>query len=186
MNELFHHGVKGQKWGVRRYQNYDGTLTKAGKERDVYKRRAVNAAKTKTKMDKLYNTLSNEDKRLLGDDEAAKEWLSVEAGEYVAKRFIKEIGDIPVAALDIMTSTKKGSYVVAVMTDPKYRGKGYAKELTKAGVDWYNKNKKRLDAKKLSWDAYKTNASSRKLAEDAGFKYNKKRSNKEWAAYDYK
>ena len=32
-NELYHHGIKGQKWGVRRYQNKDGTLTSAGKKR---------------------------------------------------------------------------------------------------------------------------------------------------------
>lgn len=31
--ELYHYGVKGQKWGVRRYQNEDGSLTDAGKER---------------------------------------------------------------------------------------------------------------------------------------------------------
>ena len=31
-NELYHHGVKGQKWGVRRYQNEDGTLTAKGKK----------------------------------------------------------------------------------------------------------------------------------------------------------
>lgn len=37
MNELYHHGVKGQKWGVRRYQNYDGTLTAMGKIRNKYK-----------------------------------------------------------------------------------------------------------------------------------------------------
>lgn len=30
---LVHHGIKGQKWGVRRYQNADGTLTSAGKKR---------------------------------------------------------------------------------------------------------------------------------------------------------
>lgn len=32
-DELWHHGIKGQKWGIRRYQNADGTLTEAGKKR---------------------------------------------------------------------------------------------------------------------------------------------------------
>lgn len=32
-DEIKHHGIKGQKWGVRRYQNEDGTLTNAGKKR---------------------------------------------------------------------------------------------------------------------------------------------------------
>ena len=32
-NELYHHGIKGQKWGVRRFQTKAGNLTAAGKKR---------------------------------------------------------------------------------------------------------------------------------------------------------
>lgn len=45
-NQIWHWGVKGMKWGVRRYQNADGSLTNAGKRRyttDV----AANAKKKK-------------------------------------------------------------------------------------------------------------------------------------------
>lgn len=31
--ELYHHGIRGQKWGVRKYQNIDGTYTEEGKKR---------------------------------------------------------------------------------------------------------------------------------------------------------
>lgn len=30
---LYHHGIKGQHWGIRRYQNYDGSLTQKGMKR---------------------------------------------------------------------------------------------------------------------------------------------------------
>ena len=40
---LAHHGIKGQKWGVRRFQNKDGSLTAAGKNRYYNKENMKNA-----------------------------------------------------------------------------------------------------------------------------------------------
>lgn len=40
--ELYHYGVKGMRWGVRRYQNKDGSLTPEGKSRYAIAKRAKN------------------------------------------------------------------------------------------------------------------------------------------------
>lgn len=73
-----HHGIKGQKWGVRRYQNKDGSLTDAGRKRygdgttsDDY-RNALNATKTVSEgVEQVRKFKSSSDK--LKDRKAEKE-----------------------------------------------------------------------------------------------------------------
>lgn len=44
-DELCHHGIKGQRWGIRRYRNEDGSLTNDGKERYSDKNKKRDTAK---------------------------------------------------------------------------------------------------------------------------------------------
>jgi len=185
MVDIYHHGVKGMHWGIRRYQNPDGSLTAEGKDRYMYMNRARRAAKTKTDMDNLYNTLSDEDKKLLGDDNAQKEWLKLEEGEFVVKRFMKKNGDIPIAALDVMTTTKNGELTIAIMTNPNYRGNGAATDLAKKSIQWFDKNADKYGADRLDWGAYRNNEASQRVAQKAGFVYNMKLSDEDWAVYDH-
>jgi len=50
-NELYHHGIKGQKWGVRRYQNADGSLTDKGRLKYTLKEREDSLGKVSTMSD---------------------------------------------------------------------------------------------------------------------------------------
>ncbi len=63
IRELYHHGIKGQKWGVRRYQNEDGTLTEAGKVR-------YNPDGTKKNIDKMTDEeLEKANKRIAAEQQ---------------------------------------------------------------------------------------------------------------------
>lgn len=48
-NELTHYGIKGMKWGVRRYQNKDGSYTPAGRKRRNWSEDAITAREIKKK-----------------------------------------------------------------------------------------------------------------------------------------
>ena len=56
-SDLYHHGILGQRWGVRRYQNKDGSLTAAGKKKvsEDYKKNMSQAkANMKSSETQLY------------------------------------------------------------------------------------------------------------------------------------
>ena len=69
--ELYHHGVKGQRWGIRRYQNKDGSLTPYGKKRyakelaklEAEKKRVRQYEQTAKKMSKLDDMRKDLDER---------------------------------------------------------------------------------------------------------------------------
>jgi hypothetical protein len=87
--ELYHHGILGQKWGVRRYQNDDGTLTDAGK-----KRYSEDAYEAKTLKSKKTNQLSNEELETLNKrlklEQDYKNYTN--KGENYTKKFLAEAG----------------------------------------------------------------------------------------------
>lgn len=182
MNELYHHGVKGQKWGVRRYQNKDGSLTTAGKDRVIYRNRVIRANKTRDEVNKIVNSLSKNGKKMLC---AENGYLSVEEGEYVVKRFLLKEGNTPVAFMDFLSDGKnsegKTNLNVAIAVDENSQGKGYGSRVAKKGAEWVDKNIDKFGD--VSWAALQYNTSSQKLAEKTGWKYNENDSNEKWKAY---
>lgn len=94
LDELFHSGIKGQKWGVRRYQNEDGTLTEAGKLRYL---KGYNPDKPDSESKAVFDADKwQKDVESYGNDEV---------------KLVKEIGSMSNQAANAI-STNKGTKII--------------------------------------------------------------------------
>lgn len=89
-DELQHHGVKGQKWGVRRYQNSDGSLTSDGKAH--YNKTYSKDVNRLKKKEKRYNKLNlkSSKRQMKADkfkDKEYRAWTESGAESYKSKAF---------------------------------------------------------------------------------------------------
>ena len=121
-DELFHYGIKGQKWGIRRFQNEDGTLTPAGKSRygndvkDTIENFRTGKNKVQRKVDELKNgkTKAQETKEMVNKMKAEKSSKEKRLlGAMIAADTIGIIGGLTSAVLSYKYGSDKSDYILA-------------------------------------------------------------------------
>ena len=123
-NELYHHGIKGMKWGVRRYQNSDGSLTAAGKKR--YDR------------DIRENDARKKENRIKIDGPDADRWVKEDlrrskATIDSASSMVNQAGRM----LDINYKKKQSKIDLSNMTDKQLRDRINRSNLEKQYIDMF-------------------------------------------------
>lgn len=188
-NTLMHHGVKGMKWGVRRYQNRDGTWTDLGKSRKRVKARVISREKTNPEINALVRRMSAEDRAKLGIDSNQDYTNSSEAMSIIRRETIRK-GKQIVAFCDAFAGDPdfgingKQPLYIAIGTDQDIvnRGKGYATKTAKKMKRWFDSQD---EYDEMIWSARSDNLASQKIPQKIGFEYSPSTSSDTWYDYTY-
>lgn len=115
-DELYHYGVLGMKWGVRRYRNKDGTLTSAGK-----KKRKEDSKETSNKRSKVSSGIKKSTK------------LTSSKGDTQQSKSIKEMSDSELKAkIDRLNLENRYKELMRSSNPPKHaEGKAFVKNVLK-------------------------------------------------------
>lgn len=120
--ELYHHGIKGQKWGVRRFQNKNGSLTTAGRKRYNDNYADTNIRNDRKNALKKRRSLSDEEierriNRIKKEHELKRiTEADISPGKAAVKRILKNSGEkIATAAV-----AGTGAYAVKVALTKKF------------------------------------------------------------------
>ena len=127
-NVLGHSGIKGQKWGIRRYQNEDGTLTEAGKAR-------YNQDGSRKNPEKMSDTeLANANRRLGAESQYRQLTGTTQPGRSINRDTAIKIGATFVstaAATFLLRKYKKGTWLGGERIKDGTFGSGTAGSLRK-------------------------------------------------------
>lgn len=169
------------KWGVRRYQNKDGTRTKAGKVRDELRRRA-NMAKDTDRVNKIIASLTDDQKKFLFGEHSMdldSPWIdpkqAVPITTNLMHRTILKSPDGKDASVIELWQNYLGDNKfedvtqVAIATTRDYQGYGYGTKVVQKGLDWFDKFGIK-NSPMLMWNANRKNKPSINLAMKNGFR----------------